>query len=108
MRGKSKKTMKNEKKINVAVQVLPEGKKKEAYEKVDLCISLIAASGLKYTVCPFETVIEGYWDEIMRLIAEMKDACLNAGSENIIINLKIQVSRNNDVTVDDKMAKYKI
>jgi len=106
MRVKSKIRMKKGKKINVAVQVLPEGKKNEAYEKVDLCISLIAASGLKYTVCPFETVIEGYWDEIINLVAEMKDACLNAGCENIIINLKIQVSRDADVTVEDKMNKY--
>lgn len=60
--------MKSNYKINVAVQMLPEGKKKEVYDIFDRCIELIAASGLKYRVCPFETIIEGQWDEIMNLI----------------------------------------
>jgi len=93
-------------KLNVAVQVLPEGYKQEAYDRVDLCISLIAASGLKYRVCPFETVIEGYWDEIMELVKKLQQACFDEGTKNILIILKIQTCRDADVNIEDKTDKY--
>ena len=93
-------------KINMAVQIIPEGKLKEVYQQVDLCIELIASSGLKYRVCPFETVIEGYWDEIIDLVRRMQQLCFEAGTGNLLINLKIQVSKDKDVIIEDKTGKY--
>jgi uncharacterized protein YqgV (UPF0045/DUF77 family) len=93
-------------KLNIAVQVLPEARKDEAYRIVDLCIGLISSSGLKYKVCPFETVIEGYWDEIIHLVNEMKELCFESGCENVLINLKIQANKHKDVSIEDKTGKY--
>jgi len=45
--------------VNVAIQVLPSSKKEHPYSIVDKAIEVIQKSGLKYKVCPFETVIEG-------------------------------------------------
>ena len=91
--------------VNVAVQLLPLGTN-QAYEKVDEAIALIEKSGIKYRVCPFETVLEGDYDEIMQLVKAIQLKCLENGVSDTICNLKIQMRRGADVTIDDKMEKY--
>jgi uncharacterized protein (TIGR00106 family) len=93
--------------INAAIQVLPRSANKNIYEIVDEAIKVIQQSGLKYQVCPFETVVEGEYNKVIELIEKVQDACYNAGAEDLICNLKIQSSKNKAVTIDDKMHKYK-
>ncbi|HNX55634.1 MAG TPA: MTH1187 family thiamine-binding protein [Prolixibacteraceae bacterium] len=97
--------MKNQ--INLAIQVLPRSKDKGTYELVDVAIELIQKSGLNYQVCPFETVIEGPYDEVISLVKEIHEAVYAAGADEMITNLKIQTRKNQDVFIDDKMNKYK-
>lgn len=97
--------MKN--KINVALQVLPRANGKDTYQLVDKAIEVIQNSGLKYQVCPFETVIEGHYDEIMELIKKVHEQCYASGTETMMTYIKIQSSATNDVTIEDKMEKYK-
>jgi uncharacterized protein (TIGR00106 family) len=93
-------------KINLAIQVLPRSANKGTYELVDIAIEIIQKSGLKYRVCPFETVIEGYYDEVMMLVREIHDAVYAGGAEEMITNIKIQTRYNQDVLIEDKMNKY--
>ena len=95
-----------ENKINLAIQVLPRSSSKGTYELVDVAIELIQKSGLKYRVCPFETVIEGYYDEVMTLVKDIHEAVYASGAEEMITNIKIQTRYNQDVFIDDKMNKY--
>jgi len=94
------------KKVNIAIQVLPRSSSKGTYELVDLAIELIQKSGLDYRVCPFETVVEGYYDEVIKLVKDIHEAVYLGGAEEIITNLKIQTRHNQDVLIDDKMYKY--
>jgi uncharacterized protein (TIGR00106 family) len=96
--------MKNQ--INLAIQVLPRSSAKGTYDLVDVAIELIQKSGLKYRVCPFETVIEGYYDEVMKLVKDIHEAVYAEGAEEMITNIKIQTRYNQDVFIDDKMNKY--
>jgi uncharacterized protein (TIGR00106 family) len=96
--------MKNQ--INLAIQVLPRSSTKGTYELVDVAIELIQKSGLQYRVCPFETVIEGHYDEIMMLVKDIHEAVYAAGAEEMITNIKIQTRYNQDVFIEDKMNKY--
>jgi len=98
------KKMKNQ--INLAIQVLPRSSTKGIYELVDVAIELIQRSGLKYRVCPFETVIEGQYDEVMKLVKDIHDAVYANGAEEMITNIKIQTRYNQDVFIEDKMEKY--
>jgi uncharacterized protein (TIGR00106 family) len=98
------KKMKNQ--INLAIQVLPRSSTKGTYELVDVAIELIQRSGLKYRVCPFETVIEGQYDEVMKLVKDIHDAVYANGAEEMITNIKIQTRYNQDVFIEDKMEKY--
>ncbi|HAH25213.1 MAG TPA: hypothetical protein DCL77_15885 [Prolixibacteraceae bacterium] len=95
-----------DKKINVAIQVLPRSAKVGTYELVDRAIEVIQNSGLKYRVCPFETVVEGHYDEIMTLLKEVHEVVYANGAEEMITNMKIQTRYNEDVLIEDKMNKY--
>ena len=96
--------MKNQ--INLAIQVLPRSSTKGTYDLVDVAIDLIQKSGLNYRVCPFETVIEGGYDEVMELVKDIHDTVYAHGAEEMITNIKIQSRHNQDVYIDDKMNKY--
>jgi uncharacterized protein (TIGR00106 family) len=95
-----------DKKINVAIQVLPRSATKGTYEMVDKAIETIQLSGLKYRVCPFETVVEGYYDEIMTLLKKIHEVIYANGADEMITNVKIQTHYNQDVLIEDKMNKY--
>ena len=104
MKMKMKMKMKN--KINLALQVLPQAEGIDSYDLVDLAIAEIGASGLKYKVCPFETVIEGTYDEVMALVKRVHEVLEKNGTQKLMTYIKIQTVFQSDVTIDDKMAKY--
>lgn len=97
--------MKNNK-INLALQVLPQAEGKNSYDLVDQAIQVIAESGLTYKVCPFETVIEEKYDELMDLVKRVHEVLEENGTEKLMTYIKIQTVFQQDVTIDDKMQKY--
>lgn len=92
--------------VNIAVQVLPKSKSKETYDLVDDAIQVIGQSGLKYRVCPFETVIEGPYHEIMQVVEKLQEVCFEKGADELLVYLKIQNRKDGNVTIEDKMKKY--
>ena len=93
-------------KINVAIQVLPEAEGKVNYSLVDAAIAAIKQTGFKHRVCPFETVVECSYVELPGVLEKIHEACYNSGAERMLTNLKIQVDYENGVTIEDKMEKY--
>ena len=92
--------------VNIALQILPTSKTVHPYSIVDAAIAVIAASGLKHRVTPFETVMEGNYDRIMEVVKLAQQACYDAGAESLMTYLKIQSNGNGDVSIEDKMGKY--
>lgn len=91
--------------VNIALQVLPTSATLHPYLIVDKAIEVIASSGLRYKVTPFETVMEGNYDEIMKVVKQAQEACYEAGADSMMTYIKIQTSKG-DVSIDDKMNKY--
>lgn len=98
--------MKKENTINAAIQLLPVSERKDAYRVIDEAIQIIKQSGLKYKVCPFETVVEGEYSKITEIIEQIRDKSFEAGANEIIINLKLQFGATKDILIHDKMRKY--
>ncbi len=92
---------------NVSLQVIPLVEQKDIYPIVDRVIDLIAASGIKYTVGPMETTMEGPLDELLDIVKKAQAICTTAGAERIISVVKIDYSTRG-VTIDEKVGKYKI
>jgi len=93
--------------INVAIQVLPQSDGRLSYDLVDKAIEAIRDTGFKYEVCPFETVVECTYQDLSILLDKIHEATQLAGAGQMITNLKIQVSFEGNVTIDDKMQKYR-
>ncbi len=94
--------------VNLAIQILPlRMDKTDAYAAIDKAIACVRESGLKYEVCPFETVIEGPYDKVMQLMNDMQDACYNNGVQELLVNMKLHRSIENDMAIDDKIGKYR-
>jgi uncharacterized protein (TIGR00106 family) len=93
-------------KINLALQVLPQSDGCHPYAIVDAAIEVIQRSGLKYKVCPFETVIEGTLEEALKVVEEVHEVCYKAGAIRLMTYIKIQSTKDQDVFIDDKMEKY--
>ncbi len=91
--------------INVSLQILPQSKQMHYYKIIDRAIEVIQKSGLKYKVCPMETVIEGKYEEIMPVI----DAAIKKAyelSDKIFVNIRMQIDKDIDVSIDEKLKKY--
>ena len=92
--------------INLAIQVLPTSGTADAYSLVDKAIEVIQRSGLRYRVCPFETVLEGDYDTVMQVVNEAQQSCFDGGAEELLVNIKIQRRKDRDVHIEEKTGKY--
>jgi uncharacterized protein (TIGR00106 family) len=93
--------------INLGIQIVPKSKKHDAYALVDKAIEVIQLSGVKYEVTPFETVMEGPEDELMKIAKDAHEAVLAAGAEEVLVYYRIQIRKEGDVTISEKTGKYK-
>jgi uncharacterized protein YqgV (UPF0045/DUF77 family) len=75
----------------LAIQCIPmgEGEKNEVYSLVDRAIAVIEASGLPFTVGPFETVVEGPLERLVILAGEAHAALLEAGAGRAATYIKL-------------------
>lgn len=92
-------------KINAAIQLLPIEARSKRWEIIDKAIALINASGLNHKVTPFETVVEGPMDKVLKLISDIKESTLCDNCPEIIINIKIHAATR-DLSFSEKLEKY--
>jgi uncharacterized protein (TIGR00106 family) len=76
------------------VSIIPIGIGSSIGDKLAEVLKIIDASGLPYKVNPMSTVIEGEWDEIMKLIKKCHEAVIKTGERAITT-----------ITIDDRKGK---
>jgi uncharacterized protein YqgV (UPF0045/DUF77 family) len=91
--------------VNLSLQIIPINTA-DAYPIIDAAISVIQKSGLKYEVQPFATLIEGPLNEVMEVAMQAKDTALEAGGEELVINIQLHLKKNKDVHFEDKTEKF--
>ena len=92
--------------INASIQIIPVVQDRHPYDWVDEAIEVIKKSGIKYEVGPFATVLEGRYDEVMKVINEVNEHLLQRNCAEWISNLQIQIRSTGDITGDEKTAKH--
>ena len=100
---------KKEVNASIAIQVLPnvEGNE-EIVRVVDEVIKFIKSKNLKMNVAPFETTIEGDFDELMEILKECQVVAVDAGAKGVMSYVKINYTPNGDILkIDEKISKYK-
>jgi len=93
-------------KINLALQIIPQVASEKVYAVVDEAIAVIQASGVPYRVCPFETVMEGPYDQLMDIARRAQEVCFKAGASQLLVYIKMQIRKDEDVTMEEKVGKY--
>ncbi|SHN34092.1 Uncharacterized conserved protein YqgV, UPF0045/DUF77 family [Cyclobacterium lianum] len=93
--------------INLGIQIVPKSKTRESYPLVDKAIAVIAASGVKYEVTPFETVMEGPEDRLMAIARQAQQAVLDAGADEILVYYRMQIRPGEDVSMAKKTDPHR-
>ena len=93
---------------SVAIQSLPKAANDEELIRiVDQVIDYIKSTGLNYYVGPFETTIEGDYDELMDIVKECQHIAVKAGCPALMSYVKISYKPNGEVlTIDQKVTKH--
>ena len=92
--------------VNASIQILPVVQDRHPYEWVDEAIAVIQRSGIKYEIGPFATVVEGTYDEVIKVVHSINEHLNSAACNEWIMNLQIQLRSNGDITGDEKTAKF--
>lgn len=90
-------------KASIALQVLPLSQRIDRISVIDQVIAYLQAQEVTMVVTPFETVLEGEFDELMRILKESLEV---AGQEanNVFANVKINIGE--ILSIDEKLEKY--
>ena len=93
---------------SVAIQTLPEAKDNEELIRiVDEVIDYIKSTGLNYYVGPFETAIEGDYDQLMDIVKECQHIAVRAGAPSVAAYIKVSYHPEGDVlTIEKKVTKH--
>ncbi|OQP63135.1 hypothetical protein A3860_24900 [Niastella vici] len=93
--------------INASIQIVPIVLDRHPYQWVDDAIAIITNSGIKYEVTPFATILEGRYDEVMKVIHEVNEFLYQKGCAEWITNLQIQIRSSGDITGEEKAGKFR-
>jgi uncharacterized protein YqgV (UPF0045/DUF77 family) len=93
--------------INASIQILPIVQDKHPYEWVDEAIATIQQSGVKHEVGPFATVLEGTYDEVMKVIHDVNEYLYCQGCSEWISSVQLQIRSGGDITGQEKTEKFK-
>ena len=90
-------------KASIALQILPLSQGIDRIAVIDQVIAYLQAQEVTMVVTPFETVLEGEFDELVRILEEALEV---AGKEadNVFDNVKINVGE--ILSIDEKLEKY--
>lgn len=92
---------------SVAIQVLPSVEDKDVFRVVDKVIAHIKSTGLKTFVGPFETTVEGGFDELMELVKRCLLICIEEGAPSVLSYIKFHYKPNGGIwTIDEKITKH--
>ncbi len=94
-------------KASMAIQVLPKTTTdKKLVEVVDKVIANIIDKNLKYEVSAFETTIEAELDDLLLIIKESLEICIQEGAPSVMTYIKINYCPDGVMSIEDKIEKY--
>ena len=88
--------------IHLAIQVVPLDRDSNTYSKIDAAIEVIQQSGLKHMITPMETVIQGPYEKVQEVSRKAQEALAEAGCNEFLVNIKMHIRLDGDVTMEEK------
>ncbi|MCI9140213.1 thiamine-binding protein [bacterium 1XD42-8] len=93
---------------SVAIQSLPQvTNDEELIRIVDQVIDYIKSTGFNYYVGPFETTIEGDYEQLMEIVKNCQYIAIKAGAPSVAAYIKITYKPQGEVlTIEKKVTKH--
>ncbi len=95
----------NQPEASIAIQVLPAVQGEEVIRIVDKVIDYIKGTGLNTFVGPFETTVEGPFDQLMDIVKYAQLLCIKEGAPSVMSYVKISLSPSQGVWSIEKKTK---
>jgi len=86
----------------VELSIIPIGVGSSIGDQLAEVLRIIDSSGLPYKINPMGTVIEGEWDEVMRLIKKCHEAVMKTG-ERALTTIVIDDRKGKPKRIDEKV-----
>lgn len=87
--------------MTLGIQIVPLRHTQSAYQTVERAINSIAKSNISYRVTPFETVMEGHYEQLMQIAQQAQQIALDADGE-ILVYYRLHLSKDRDITFAEK------
>jgi uncharacterized protein YqgV (UPF0045/DUF77 family) len=91
---------------SVAIQVLPNVEDENVIPIVDKVIDYIRSTGLNIFVGPFETTIEGDYDQLMDIVKRCQIICIEQGAPSVMSYVKINYNLKGVWSIEKKTKKH--
>lgn len=78
--------------VFLAFQVIPRLRQGNNFETVDRAIDVVKASGVPFQVGAMETTMKGDLDQLLSIVKQAQQACLDDGAVEVITNIKIHTT----------------
>jgi uncharacterized protein YqgV (UPF0045/DUF77 family) len=88
--------------ISLGIQIVPKSKTLDTYQLVDKAIEVIQQSGVEHIITPFETVMQGTYQELMQIADKAQKAVLDAGADECLVYYRIHYSKDRDISFAEK------
>jgi len=82
--------------------IIPIGIGSSIGDQIAEVLKIVDASGLPYKINPMGTVVEGEWDDIMKLIKKCHETVLNTG-ERVITAISIDDRKGKPNRIEEKI-----
>ena len=93
--------------INAGIQLLPIHTELHPYEWVDAVIDIIKESGLEYEVGPFNTSVEGTYEDLRNLVDSINDFLYQEKCHEWLLNVQYQVRSGGSMRSAEKTDKFR-
>mgnify|MGYP001544691164 CR=1 FL=1 len=75
--------------VFVAFQVIARAREGNNFEIVDKAIEVVKKAGVPFQVAAMETTMKGDLDQLLDIVKQAQQVCLDSGAVEVITNIKI-------------------
>jgi uncharacterized protein YqgV (UPF0045/DUF77 family) len=92
---------------SMAIQVLPQVPREQVIPVVDKVIAYLKSTGLPTFVGPFETTVEGDFNQLFDIARECQLICIREGASGVSAYMKMAYNPGEGVwSIEHKVAKH--
>lgn len=88
---------------SIALQILPLSNQENRLAVIEEVIDFLQKQPVKQLVTPFETVLEGEWDDLLPILQQAVEIA-GTQADNVFANVKINYGE--ILSIDEKLEKY--